>query len=424
MDTLVFLIDFKNAYPSLIIDILIKILKINKFPNDMILWIKRIYKNQRLSICTQFGLTDDFEINKGIIQGDPLSPILFDIYINHIIYNINNKFQQKNNGYDVINFYADDSIIIINNNKLQNQISNYIQKESNIINLKINFKKSLFLGRRYLNKKIINIKKKNKFTKLNHDENFTYLGQILNLNCNNTANSNAVLQQITNKLEILNVNNIHPKFLKNILLTYINSIINYHARNNNIKWITLNLINKKIAKFIRKKLFFDFRTSKSVIFNKNDLNFISAQETFIKNSLRGIIDNNNCQYNFDKRQFINTDEKKLMKNLNVKLEIKKKKNYTKKFENFNLSNNMENIIYTDGSYRKEIEEGSIGMLYLNDNLERAFRVVIENNYYAEILAIIISLIGIKTPNRIKIVTDSKSTIDGYNNWFKKMLMFL
>jgi len=57
----------------------------NKIPNYLLNTLKYIYRNTKVRIEFNDGLSESIHINKGVRQGCDLSPVLFNIYINKII---------------------------------------------------------------------------------------------------------------------------------------------------------------------------------------------------------------------------------------------------------------------------------------------------------------------------------------------------
>jgi hypothetical protein len=57
----------------------------NKIPNYLLNTIKCIYRNTKVGIKFNDGISEPVYINKAVRQGCGLSPVLFDIYIDKII---------------------------------------------------------------------------------------------------------------------------------------------------------------------------------------------------------------------------------------------------------------------------------------------------------------------------------------------------
>jgi hypothetical protein len=61
----------------------------NKTPNYLLNKIKCIYRNTKVRIKFNDGISEPIHINKGVRQGCGLSPVLFNIYINKIMQEFN-----------------------------------------------------------------------------------------------------------------------------------------------------------------------------------------------------------------------------------------------------------------------------------------------------------------------------------------------
>jgi len=57
----------------------------NKFPNYLLNTIKYIYRNTKVRIKFNHGISEPIHINKGVRKGSGLSLVLFNIYINKIV---------------------------------------------------------------------------------------------------------------------------------------------------------------------------------------------------------------------------------------------------------------------------------------------------------------------------------------------------
>ena len=122
-------IDFKNAFGSIDHTRLLAIMKDLEYLEDAVKLVGNIYsQSNTIFIGEHFGQTQKIPIQRGTIQGDILSPYLFNIILEPLLH----WLQRGKNGYTLgtskitINMatYADDFAIIANKlTSLQSQLS-------------------------------------------------------------------------------------------------------------------------------------------------------------------------------------------------------------------------------------------------------------------------------------------------------------
>lgn len=172
-------VDFKKAFDSVWHDGLFYKIKTAGICGNLLDLIKDIYKKTKCAVKQKGLITDFFDYTKGVRQGCPLSPIMFNIYVNDIfnIMNKNNKSDIFLDKGDKINalMYADDLILLSETNEgLQaqiNKLNDYCEKWK----LEINEKKSKVMIFNRGNKLIKSEIRINK-TPVEHVKNFKYLG--------------------------------------------------------------------------------------------------------------------------------------------------------------------------------------------------------------------------------------------------------
>jgi hypothetical protein len=76
---------FKGAFPSTDHKQLVRTLEFLGLPNDFTLLISNLYSGASTQFITPHGRTSPVEIGRGTLQGDPLSPLIFDIMIEPLI---------------------------------------------------------------------------------------------------------------------------------------------------------------------------------------------------------------------------------------------------------------------------------------------------------------------------------------------------
>jgi len=108
-------IDYEKAYDNVNRDNLWEMMD-NKIPHYLLNTIKCIYRNTKVRIKFDYGISVPICINKGVRQGCGLSPVLFNIYINKIIqeFKIVVKKGIQLNNRKLVNtiLYADDQILM------------------------------------------------------------------------------------------------------------------------------------------------------------------------------------------------------------------------------------------------------------------------------------------------------------------------
>ena len=125
-------IDLKNAYDKVIHEKLFKKLEKQGISKDIIGTIKLLYSKAKLKVSND---SNYINVNNGVLQGSLISPILFNLYINDLIIELDNS------AFEVL-AYADDLCVICENrNELIRVIKN-IDKWCNNNGISVNKKKS------------------------------------------------------------------------------------------------------------------------------------------------------------------------------------------------------------------------------------------------------------------------------------------
>ena len=139
-------VDFKKAFDSIWHKALFHKLETNNINGNFLELLKNIYKQSKCAVKINNKLTNFFIQEKGVRQGDPLSPTLFNIYINDLF----DELEKSNDNFVTLNnidkiralMFADDLILISTSKEgLQNSLdvlNNYVKKWK----LEINYKKT------------------------------------------------------------------------------------------------------------------------------------------------------------------------------------------------------------------------------------------------------------------------------------------
>ena len=78
-------LDLKNAFNTVPHDRLLLVMRQLGFPADAVAIVQQLYQGQRSCVITPYGDTDFFDIERGTIQGDTLSPFLFVVFMEPLL---------------------------------------------------------------------------------------------------------------------------------------------------------------------------------------------------------------------------------------------------------------------------------------------------------------------------------------------------
>ena len=137
-------IDFRKAFDSVWHAGLFRKLENLGINGNFLDLIKSIYKNTKCAVKFNNKTTNFMDYKRGVLQGNPLSPLLFNLYINDIIERLKPTRDITLNGIDKFNvlMYADDIIVFANSKEILQQNLDIISKYCEDWKLQINSKKT------------------------------------------------------------------------------------------------------------------------------------------------------------------------------------------------------------------------------------------------------------------------------------------
>jgi hypothetical protein len=111
-------LDFKGAFPSTDHKQMVRVLEFLGLPADFTRLVSNLYSGATTEFVTPHGHTSPVIIGRGTLQGDPLSPLLFDLMVEPLI----RWLKASGKGYDIAScglnlaskWYADDGTLITN----------------------------------------------------------------------------------------------------------------------------------------------------------------------------------------------------------------------------------------------------------------------------------------------------------------------
>jgi len=151
-DGVIFKIDFEKVYDKVNWNFLQQALRLKGFHLTWYEWIKMVVQRENVGIKINNHLGPYFQTKKGLRQGDPLSPILFNI-VADILATILNRAKQEglirgiiprliDDGLSILQ-YADDTVIFLDHDiDLAKNIKLLLCVFEQLSGLKINYHKS------------------------------------------------------------------------------------------------------------------------------------------------------------------------------------------------------------------------------------------------------------------------------------------
>ena len=190
------LLDLKNAFGEVHHNLIQSVLAYHHIPDHIKFVIKNLYTDFQTSIITSQFQTPFLTVGRGVLQGDCLSPLLFNMCFNTFIQHIKaEKYSQFGFSFKMLNpihwfQFADDAAVITSqeseNQHLLNRFSVWCQWSDMIIRVDkcstFGIKKAITKSIQFLPKLIINNRL---IPKINIGESFQYLGRYFDFEMSN-----------------------------------------------------------------------------------------------------------------------------------------------------------------------------------------------------------------------------------------------
>ena len=266
-------VDFKKAYDTVDRDLLLRQLKHLGINGLFLKNIASMYEKTKYSIKLSKGYLDALNSNLGLKQGCPLSPILFNLYIDDISYIFDEdcdpiEFQGTRLNHFL---YADDLVIISSTEEgLQKSLDNlysYSMKKSLSISIKKSKTMIFNLTGKFL-KKDFTVNGKS----LEPVHSFCYLGFDFKASGSVKHAANVLHDKANKAMRPLFLAaakfNIPVKTSIHLFHTYISPIALYNVEN----WALLS--DKKIQNFSAESIFHDISDTKADILHRKFLKYV------------------------------------------------------------------------------------------------------------------------------------------------------
>ena len=137
--------DYAKAFDCVEHNKLWKILKEMGIPDHLTCLLRNLYTGQEATVRIGHGMTDWFQIGKGVCQGCILSPCLFNFYAEYIMRNAGLEEAQagiKIAGRNINHLrYADDTTLMAESKEELKSLLMKVKEESEKVGLKLNIQK-------------------------------------------------------------------------------------------------------------------------------------------------------------------------------------------------------------------------------------------------------------------------------------------
>ena len=137
--------DIKNAFGSVPHTVLLQALKWARVSPIIVQYIEQLYEKASIQIKCAEGLTKPIPIDRGVLQGDTLSPILFNLAMELVLRFVRSSCPQYGITWDdketFLKAFADDLTIITNTPREMQNATNVLVKGLSDIGMNLNVKK-------------------------------------------------------------------------------------------------------------------------------------------------------------------------------------------------------------------------------------------------------------------------------------------
>ena len=343
------LIDLRNAFGEVHHNLIQSVLDYHHIPKHVSDIIKSLYTDFHTAVITSDFSTPFMHVGRGVLQGDCLSPLLFNMCFNTFIQHIRtDKYRQFGFITKFLNpihwlQFADDAAVITSqsteNQHLLNRFSIWCQWSEMIIRVDkcstFGIRKTLTKSVQYLPKLLIN----NKLIPTTEiGESFRYLGKYFDFGMSDKKHKEELITLLEDIMADIDLKPLHPKNKILLYSRYLLSKLSWHFTVASLSktWVTEN-IDSVVNKYIRKWLEIPVSGTLSNVYlanNKFGLNIYPPSVKFaqcqtvarnalktspnasIKNLWKETSDSRNIQYD------VYSTTKEVLKSFNSQQQIK------------------------------------------------------------------------------------------------------
>ena len=276
------LLDLKTAFGEVHHNLIPVVLNYHHIPDQIQALIMSLYSNFHISILSEQYRTPFIKVDRGVLQGDSLSPLTFNLCFNTFIrYIADQKFNQFRFMLNSLNpthwfQFADDAAVITSLENENQILLHHFSRWCNWAGMKIRvdkcstfgIKKAATSSCQYLPKLIIN---NSVVPTVAKDMSFKYLGRYFNFTMDNSDHMSTLLNSINDLMVKIDCLPCHPKNKLLLYHRFVLSKLSWHMTIADLSktWVVENLDNI-VSSFVRKWLELPVSaTFSSLILNKS-----------------------------------------------------------------------------------------------------------------------------------------------------------
>ena len=262
------LLDLRNAFGEVQHNLIRSSLRYHHVPDTFINIFNSIYSDFRVTVSCLGQNTEAIAVNRGVLQGDPCSPLLFNLCFNSLMRLLEAPtyaqmgYTWGNNHYQQCSWlqYADDALIIANSQKAAQSLINIFESWCSWACMDIRLDKCLSFGMTMCKTSFQQIIPKVSLTKglipaVPLGGYFTYLGKIFDFESQNANPKINIEAKLTKMLETISSLNVRSQVKLKIFARYVPTQFNFELKiydfaNNFLSGVMDNLCTKHIRKWL------------------------------------------------------------------------------------------------------------------------------------------------------------------------------
>jgi len=262
----VILLDLRNAFGEIQHELIRTSLRHHHVPDIFINSFNSIYSHFTVSVACRNEATGMIAVNKGVLQGDPCSPLLFNLCFNSLLRVLETPFYSKlgyiwgKSSFNHCNWlqYADDAVIIAKDQKSAQTLTTFFNTWCQWSKMEIRLDKCSAFG--MAKPRMQNYQQILPNISLNQcliptipmDGQFKYLGRLYNFKMDEAIAKEEVQEKVENFLKITTKLSVKPQTKIKLLARFLPSQISFHLKIYNFPftWIA-DTLDSICIKYVR-----------------------------------------------------------------------------------------------------------------------------------------------------------------------------